>query len=165
MGLSLTRPAVRDEVCVTFCPEQTINFPEKHCDTWYVSATRFGTMAHAQLFPGQENSARLVALLKNEARRLARENNIDLLLCDGAPGIGCPVISSLSGAHFAVLVTEPTPSGRHDLERVAALCDHFRIRAEVIINKADLNHDEAAVINGIAGRKTIRFWQNHPMIR
>lgn len=134
------------KVCVTFCPEQTISFPEKHCGTWYISSTRFGTMVHAQLFPGQENSGRLVALLKQEARKLARENNIDLILMDGAPGVGCPVISSLSGAHCAILVTEPTPSGRHDLERVAALCEHFRIRAGVIINKADLNSDEAGLI-------------------
>ncbi|WP_457572708.1 ATP-binding protein [Desulfolithobacter sp.] len=134
------------KVCVTFCPEQTISFPEKHCGTWFVSSTRFGTMVHAQLFPGEENSGRLVSLLKNEARKLARTNNIDLILSDGTPGVGCPVISSLSGATFAVLVTEPTPSGRHDLERVAALCEHFRIRAGVIINKADLNPDVAGGI-------------------
>ena len=134
------------KVCVAFCPEQTISFPEKHCGTWYISSTRFGAMVHAQLFPGEENSGRLVSLLKKEARELARENNIDLILSDGAPGVGCPVISSLSGAHCAVLVTEPTPSGRHDLKRVAALCDHFRIRAGVIINKADLNSDEAGLI-------------------
>ncbi len=134
------------KVCVAFCPEQTISFPEKHCGTWYISSTRFGPMVHAQLFPGEENSGRLVSLLKSEARELARENNIDLILSDGAPGVGCPVISSLSGAHCAVLVTEPTPSGRHDLKRVAALCDHFHIRAGVIINKADINPDEARII-------------------
>jgi len=103
-------------------------------------------MVHAQLFPGEENSGRLVSLLKKEARELARKNSIDLIISDGAPGVGCPVISSLSGAHCAILVTEPTPSGRHDLKRVAALCDHFRIRAGVIINKADINFDEARVI-------------------
>ncbi|WP_456385835.1 ATP-binding protein [Desulfolithobacter sp.] len=146
------------KVCITFCPEQTISFPEKHCGTWYVSATRFGTMVHAQLFPGEENSGRLVTLLKNKAKKLARENNIDLILSDGAPGIGCPVISSLSGANFAVLVTEPTPSGRHDLKRVASLCDHFRIRAGVIINKADLNPDEAAMIEQYCREK------NYPIL-
>ncbi|HEB69852.1 MAG TPA: (4Fe-4S)-binding protein [Desulfobulbus sp.] len=134
------------KVCVAFCPEQTILFPEKYCGTWYRSSTRFGTMVHAQLFPGEENSGRLVTLLRQEARKIALENNIDLILSDGAPGVGCPVISSLSGAHCAVLVTEPTPSGRHDLERVATLCDHFRIRAGVIINKADINPDEARII-------------------
>jgi MinD superfamily P-loop ATPase len=96
-------------------------------------------MVHAQLFPGAENSGRLVALLRQKARDLAQESGRSLILSDGAPGIGCPVISSLSGTDFAVLVTEPTPSGRHDLERVADLCRHFRIPAGVIVNKADLN--------------------------
>jgi MinD superfamily P-loop ATPase len=80
-----------------------------------------------------------VALLKKEARQRAKDLGLSLLLCDGAPGIGCPVISSLSGASQAVIVTEPTPSGRHDLERVAGLCRHFRIPVAVIINKFDLN--------------------------
>ncbi|HHB75509.1 MAG TPA: (4Fe-4S)-binding protein [Desulfobulbus sp.] len=141
------------KVCVTFCPEQTISFPEKHCGTWYVSSTRFGTMVHAQLFPGEENSGRLVSLLKNEAKKLAKEKNIDCILSDGAPGIGCPVISSLSGTDFVVLVTEPTPSGRHDLERVAALCEHFRLRAGVIVNKADLNVDETENIERFCREK------------
>ena len=141
------------KVCVTFCPEQTISFPEKHCGTWYVSSTRFGIMVHAQLFPGEENSGRLVSLLKNEAKKLAKEKNIDYILSDGAPGIGCPVISSLSGTNFVVLVTEPTPSGRHDLERVAALCKYFRLRAGVIVNKADLNVDETENIEQFCREK------------
>ena len=146
------------KVCVTFCPEQTISFPEKHCGTWYVSSTRFGTMVHAQLFPGEENSGRLVALLKNEAKSLAKKNNIDLILSDGVPGVGCPVISSLSGAHFVVIVTEPTPSGRHDLERVAKLCKHFRLPAGIIINKADLNRDESTNIINYCRKN------NHPLL-
>lgn len=146
------------KVCVTFCPEQTISFPEKHCGTWYVSDTRFGTMVHAQLFPGEENSGRLVALLKNEAKALAKQQNIDTLLSDGVPGVGCPVISSLSGASFVVIVTEPTPSGRHDLERVAKLCEHFRLPAGVIINKADLNAEESAKIEAYCKE------HNHPLL-
>ena len=114
------------KVCVAFCPDEAIGFPEKHCGQWYVSATRFGPLVHAQLFPGEENSGRLVMVLKQQARELAKARGADLVLCDGAPGIGCPVISSLSGAHLAVAVTEPTPSGRHDLERVAELCRHFQ---------------------------------------
>ena len=141
------------KVCVTFCPEQIISFPEKHCGTWYVSTTRFGTMVHAQLFPGEENSGRLVALLKNEARQLGREKGVDWILSDGVPGVGCPVISSLSGADYVVIVTEPTPSGRHDLERVAALCDHFRLPAGIIINKADLNGEEAESIADYCGKR------------
>ncbi|MBU1228798.1 MAG: ATP-binding protein [Proteobacteria bacterium] len=127
------------KVCVQFCPAGAIGFTEKHCGQRYASSTRFGPMVHAQLFPGEENSGRLVALLKKEARSRAGVLGLDLILCDGAPGIGCPVISSLSGASQAVIVTEPTPSGRHDLERVADLCRHFRIPAGVIINKFDLN--------------------------
>jgi MinD superfamily P-loop ATPase len=134
------------KVCVTFCPAEAIRFLEKHCGRWYVSATRFGPLVHAQLFPGEENSGRLVMVLRQQARELAKVRGADLILCDGAPGIGCPVISSLSGAHLAVAVTEPTPSGRHDLERVANLCRHFRIPFAVIINKHDLNPDECAVI-------------------
>jgi MinD superfamily P-loop ATPase len=134
------------KVCVAFCPVAAIRFPEKHCGQWYISSTRFGPLVHAQLFPGGENSGRLVMVLKQQARNLAKARGADLVLGDGAPGIGCPVISSLSGAHLAVAVTEPTPSGRHDLERVAGLCGHFQISMAVIINKYDLNPDETGRI-------------------
>ncbi len=127
------------KVCVHFCPQAAIGFPERHCGQWYISRTRFGPLVHAQLFPGAENSGRLVALLRGKAREMAKETGRELILSDGAPGIGCPVISSLSGTDFAVLVTEPTPSGIHDLERVADLCRHFKIPTGVIVNKADLN--------------------------
>jgi len=134
------------KVCVAFCPNEAIGFPEKHCGQWYISATRFGPLVHAQLFPGAENSGRLVMVLKQQARELAETRGAGLVLCDGAPGIGCPVISSLSGTHLAVAVTEPTPSGRHDLERVSDLCRHFQTALAVIINKHDLNPAEAARI-------------------
>jgi MinD superfamily P-loop ATPase len=127
------------KVCVHFCPTGAIGFPERRCGEWFISRTRFGPMVHAQLLPGAENSGRLVALLRGKARELAGQTGRSLILSDGAPGIGCPVISSLSGTDFAVLVTEPTPSGLHDLERVADLCRHFKIATGVIVNKADLN--------------------------
>lgn len=130
------------KVCATFCPAGAVRFPQKHCGHWHISSTRFGALVHAQLFPGQANSGRLVMVLKQQARKLAQSFNKDLILCDGAPGIGCPVISSLSGTDLAVAVTEPTPSGRHDLERVADLCSHFQVAFAVIINKYDLNHKE-----------------------
>lgn len=134
------------KVCVQFCPATAVGFEEKTCGRWHASSTRLGPMIHAQLFPGQENSGRLVALLKKEARERAKALGTPLMLCDGAPGIGCPVISSLSGAGLAVLVTEPTPSGLHDLSRVAELCRHFRIPVAVIINKFDLNPEQSAAI-------------------
>ena len=130
-------------VCAHLCPAKAIDLEEQHCGDWHISDTRFGPMVHALLFPGQENSGKLVSLLKAEARSLAREQGLDTVLCDGSPGVGCPVISSLSGASLAVGVVEPTPSGRHDFRRVADLCRHFRVPLAVIINKADLNEDEA----------------------
>ena len=141
------------KVCVAFCPEEAIDFPTRHCGAWYVSDTRFGPLVHAQLFPGQENSGRLVSVLKKEARQLAEALGHNLILCDGSPGIGCPVISSLSQATLAVVVTEPTPSGVHDLERVVALCDHFRIKVAVIINKFDLNAQHTARIEALCREK------------
>lgn len=135
------------KVCVHFCPDQAVDFVQKHCGQWFASTMRFGPMIHARLFPGEENSGRLVALLKKEARLRAKALGLSLILCDGTPGIGCPVISSLSGASMAVVVTEPTPSGRHDLERVADLCRHFRIPVAVIVNKFDLNPDNSREIS------------------
>jgi MinD superfamily P-loop ATPase len=126
------------KVCVALCPAEAVDFEPDHCGDWYVSHTRFGPMLHAHLFPAQENSGRLVALIRKEARKVAVATNSHLILSDGPPGIGCPVISAFSGTHMAVIVTEPTPSGIHDLERIEALCNHFSIPAAVIINKWNL---------------------------
>lgn len=136
-------------VCDALCPASAIIMRDKYCGDWHESRSRFGPMLHAQLFPGEENSGRLVSLLKQQAREFARSNALDFILCDGSPGIGCPVISSLSGAHLAVAVIEPTPSGRHDFMRVAELCDHFRIPVSVLINKADLNLAECDGIKNL----------------
>lgn len=137
------------KACVVLCPEQAIRFPERDCGVWHQSESRFGPMVHAQLDPGQENSGKLVSRLKQEARRMAIQRGLELILSDGAPGVGCPVISSLSQASLAVLVTEPTPSGLHDLERVAELCRHFRIPAAVVLNKADLDGEHAVAIEAL----------------
>ena len=137
------------KTCVVMCPRQAIAFTPRTCGFSAVSDTRFGPLVHARLTPGAENSGRLVTLLKRKAKALAKARGLDLILCDGAPGIACPVISSLSGASLAVLVTEPTPSGTHDLLRVAGLCDHFRLPAAVIINKADLNPGESRHIEAV----------------
>ncbi len=131
-------------VCSALCPRQAIAFPEALCGRWSVSDTRFGTLVHAQLVPGQENSGRLVSLLKTQARGEAKKEGAETLLCDGSPGIGCPVVASLSGATIACAVTEPTLSGIHDFRRVAGVCRQFRIPVGVIVNKADLNHAAAA---------------------
>jgi MinD superfamily P-loop ATPase len=133
-------------VCVRHCPQNAISFPKKHCGEWYQSQTSFAPMIHAQLFPGEENSGLLVSLLRKEAKKLAIEKGSNLLICDGSPGIGCPVISSLTGTNLAIVVTEPTLSGMHDLKRVLALCNHFSIPVKVVINKYDLNKNQTACI-------------------
>lgn len=134
------------KVCVELCPSGAIDFKSRHCGTWYTSETRFGPMVHAQLFPGEENSGRLVALLRQKAEVIADALEEPLIISDGPPGIGCPVISALSRVHLAVIVTEPTPSGFHDLERIVLLCEHFKVAVSVIINKYDLNAEMAGRI-------------------
>jgi MinD superfamily P-loop ATPase/predicted Fe-Mo cluster-binding NifX family protein len=126
-------------VCVRFCPEQAIDFPERLCGVWMVSETRGGPMVHARLGVGAENSGKLVSMVRREARRVAAETHRSLIVADGPPGIGCPVIASLTGATLVLVVTEPSVSAEHDLERVLALTRHFRIPARICVNKWDLN--------------------------
>lgn len=128
-------------VCSFVCPEQAIKRKDRHCGHWYKSETRFGPMVHAKLGVAEENSGKLVTLIKQEAKALAEALNLDTVLVDGSPGIGCPVISSLAGATYVVVVTEPTISGIHDMDRVLQLTAHFGIKTGVVINKADLNPD------------------------
>ena len=143
------------KVCVALCPSAAIDFPEKKCGHWHLSDTRFGPLVHAQLYAGEENSGRLVTLLKREARAVAQQKDLSLILSDGPPGIGCPVISSVSGANLAVVVTEPTPSGIHDLKRVIDLCDHFQLPAGIIINKYDLNIDNSGEIKSFCAQRKL----------
>lgn len=126
-------------LCVRFCPEQAIDFPERLCGEWMVSDTRCGPMVHARLGTAAENSGKLVATVRQEARRIAEEQGGKLVIVDGPPGIGCPVIASLSGAAQVLVVTEPTVSGEHDLARVLKLAAHFGIPAAICVNKWDLN--------------------------
>ena len=126
-------------VCVEFCPVRAIDFPEQVCGEWFVSATRHGAMVHARMRPGAENSGKLVSVVRQEARKIAVQQNAEWLLVDGPPGIGCPVIASITGADAVLVVSEPTLSGEHDLRRVLQLANHFRIPAMVCINKWDIN--------------------------
>ena len=147
-------------VCVRFCPEKAIEFPERLCGEWMISETRCGPMVHARLGIAAENSGKLVSLVRREARRIAEEQGLSLVIVDGPPGIGCPVISSVTGASLALVVSEPTVSGEHDLERVLALTRHFEIPTAICVNKWDINPEmtdrieEKASLAGakIAGR-------------
>ncbi|MBN2505752.1 MAG: ATP-binding protein [Verrucomicrobia bacterium] len=128
-------------VCHDVCPEHAIDLEPTEGGEWFVSETRFGPLLHARLRPGHGNSGRLVTLVRDQARQVAEAAGRRLILVDGPPGIGCPVIASLTGATRVLAVTEPTPSGEHDLERLLALARHFSIPAWVCVNKHDLNAD------------------------
>ena len=125
--------------CFYQCPEGAIHIEEQQAGLWFRSDTRFGPLFHAHLFAAQENSGKLVTIVKQHGRLLALDENRELLIVDGPPGIGCPVISANAGADLALLVTEPSVSGVHDLERILATVNHFRVPALVLINKADVN--------------------------
>jgi len=127
--------------CSRICPVEAITMPENMAGHWFTSDTQYGLLVHARLGIAQENSGKLVALVRQQARQLAEKDGYDHIISDGPPGIGCPVISSLSGASLALLVTEPTLSGIHDLKRVLGVCRHFGIPALVCINKFDINED------------------------
>ena len=125
--------------CYYQCPAEAVRMEEQHAGRWFRSDTRFGPLFHAHLFAGRENSGKLVTLVKQRARLLALDLGADLLLVDGPPGIGCPVIAACAGADLALHVAEPTVSGVHDLERIMATTDHFGVPSLVVVNKADLN--------------------------
>jgi MinD superfamily P-loop ATPase len=149
-------------VCHYFCPEEAIDFPLNTCGQWFISDTRLGPMAHASLGIAEENSGKLVTLIRQQGKKLAEEKNLDLLLTDGPPGIGCPVIASLGGATAVLIVTEPTVSGRHDMERVAELAAFFKVPAMVCVNKFDLNSDQGQGIEDFARERGIRVMGRIP---
>ena len=126
-------------VCVRFCPVQAIEFPERHCGEWFVSDTRSGPMVHARLGVASGNSGKLVSLVRTEAQKVALHRQKSLIVIDGPPGVGCPVIASVTGTSLALVITEPTVSGEHDLDRVLRLTEHFRVPTAICVNKWDVN--------------------------
>ena len=134
--------------CSHICPVEAIVMKENMAGQWFVSDTKYGPLVHARLGITQENSGKLVAAVRQQAAQIAEKHGLDYIISDGPPGIGCPVISSLSGANIALLVTEPTLSGIHDLERVLGMCHHFGVQALVCINKYDINEDNTHQIEG-----------------
>lgn len=143
-------------VCKIVCPVEAISMKEKLSGWWYISDTRYGPMAHAKLKAAEENSGKLVSLVREKAKFLAKERDADLVIIDGPPGIGCPVIASVGGVNAALIVTEPTMSGLHDLKRVSQLTGHFRISTYVAINKYDINQKVSAEIEKIAIQKGLK---------
>jgi len=137
-------------VCHRLCPAKAIDFPERVCGEWMVSGTRSGPMVHAQLGVAAENSGKLVTTVREQAWTVAVDKRIPLIISDGPPGIGCPVIASLSGVSLAVVVTEPTVSGLHDLQRLLALARHFSVPTAVCVNKWDINPQQTERIEAAA---------------
>jgi MinD superfamily P-loop ATPase len=144
-------------VCVHFCPVDAIDFPENTCGKWYMSETRSGPMVHARLNIAEENSGLLVTLVRNQAKMVAEDRGLHTIIVDGSPGIGCPVIASITGTTAVLIVTEPTLSGLYDLQRVAGLAAHFKIPALACINKFDLNKDVSDQISDYCARNGIEL--------
>jgi len=135
--------------CLLVCKSDAINLKPVINGKWFISQTRFGPMSHAKLGTAEENSGKLVSLIRNKENQLAKEFNINLSIIDGSPGTGCPVIASITGCDYAVVVTEPTVSGVHDLKRILDVIKFFNIKSGIIINKYDLNIEKTREIKKI----------------
>jgi len=150
-------------VCAWFCAENAIDFSPAINGQWFISDTAHGPMVHAKLGIAEENSGKLVTLVRNRAKKIAEEQGLDTIIVDGSPGIGWPVIASITGADLVLIVTEPTMSGVHDLERVAGLAGHFGIKTVACVNKADINPgmadriEEFCADNGLSTTERIDY--------
>ena len=141
--------------CTVICPEAAVTMKERVSGEAFISKTKYGLLSHALLSPGGANSGKLVTLVRQNAKEVAEKGNCDLILIDGPPGIGCPVIASVTGADMGVIVTEPTISGIHDMKRVLQLLAHFDVQPLVCINKHDLNLQNTTKIEGFCYKKGI----------
>lgn len=134
------------KVCYYACPQMAINMKEQICGEWYISETKYGPMVHAKLGIAEENSGKLVTVVRMNAEIVAKRYKLDYIIVDGPPGIGCPVIASLGGIDFALVVIEPTLSGIHDAERVIEVAKHFGVPPGCVINKYDINRENSVKI-------------------
>lgn len=144
-------------VCVRHCPEMAIDFREVVSGEWYLSNTPYGPLLHARLGLAQANSGKLVSLLRQKARLLAEERGLDLIVVDGPPGIGCPVIASITGASYVLIVTEPSMSAIHDMKRLLQLTMHFNIPTGICVNKSDINTALTARIGEFAASQGVEI--------
>ena len=149
-------------VCVIACPANAITLVDRVSGNAYISKSRYGFMSHALLLPGEPNSGKLVTLVRQNAKLLAAKNNCDLVIIDGSPGVGCPVIASISGVDAALVVAEPTLSGIHDLKRVLKLLNHFKVVPFVCVNMYDVNTDNANHIMSYCSENNIEVVGNIP---
>ena len=148
--------------CVFTCPQEAVTLKERVSGYSFISKTKYGTMAHAQLNIAEEASGKLVTVVRNRAQQVAEKESCELILIDGAPGIGCPVIASLTGVDLALIVTEPTMSGLHDLERILDVTRHFGIDSIVCINKYDINEENSGRITAFCRQRGVEMVGNIP---
>ncbi len=149
-------------VCKFVCPAGAIEMTPAKCGFWYISKTRTGVLVHARLDPGKENSGRLVSLVRTKAMEIAKNDDTELIIIDGSPGVGCAVIASITGNDIVVIITEPSLSGLHDLERAIALTKHFKITPAVIINRHDINQEISEKIVGMCKSQDVEIIGNIP---
>lgn len=142
-------------LCSRICPEGAISMEKSDKSRLYAGSFRCGHMVYGRLAPGEENSGKLVSMVRQKAKSLAKENNLDTIILDGPPGIGCPVISTLTGVSRVVIVTEPTMSGFHDMTRIIEVVQKFNVKPSIVINKYDLNQERADEISGWCSQKGI----------
>jgi len=152
-------------VCVEVCPTGALKLKEIETGSLYTAESKYGDMIHARLIPGADTSGKLVSEVKKKASKRAEEINADWILIDGSPGIGCPVIASLTGSDLAILVTEPTLSGLADLKRVIEVVQHFKIESGLVINKYDLNPDISDKIEEYCSEHNIELMAKIPYSR
>jgi MinD superfamily P-loop ATPase len=149
-------------ICSIICPARAISMEENLSGEWYVSDTAYGPFVHARLGIAEENSGKLVMKIRQAAREIAEQKQLDYVIVDGPPGIGCPVIASLSGVDLALIVTEPTIAGIHDMERIADVAVHFAIPTKVVVNKYDLNVDNTKSIGEICRKRNVEVLAHLP---
>ena len=152
-------------LCKIACPVQAIEMKEQVVGKWFSADTEFGEFIYARLHPGAENSGSLVTMVRFQAKLIAVKKNIDTLLIDGPPGIGCPVTASISGVDLAIIVTEPTYSGLSDLQRVLDLTSHFKVKSGIVINRFDINPGNTRHIETFAREKGIPVFTRIPHSR
>jgi MinD superfamily P-loop ATPase len=153
------------KLCEIACPVDAIKMEENMDSNWFVSDTRFGSMVHAKLGIGEDNSGKLVTKIRDIATKMAKEQELNTVLIDGPPGIGCPVISTLTGVDIALMVTEPTLSGMHDLHRLIELAKGFKLKSYVLINKFDLNTEISDEIEALCYKEELEVLARIPFNR
>ena len=144
-------------LCERICPENAISMIEKNNNLWFVSTSRFGPLVHARMGPGEENSGKLVTEVRKKAKEIALNSNIDYIINDGPPGIGCSAISSVTGSDLVLLIIEPTLSGLHDSKRLVELVESFNIPILAVINKFNLNQNMVQNVEVFLNEKGIKL--------